>query len=94
MENYIKSYSPIDNIKPCGKYPNIFIYANINDTLTPYKETIMYYNLMKDVEVYKNKEKELLLFIDDKFGHKQGTKYNDHNYVYSLIFNTILKTIQ
>ncbi len=93
MDDYIKSYSPIDNIKPCGKYPNIFIYANINDTLTPYKETMMYYNLMKDVEVYKNKEKELLLFIDDKFGHKQGTKYNDHNYVFSLVFNMLLKFI-
>ena len=87
----IKSYSPIENIQLCKKYPNIFIYSNLNDTLTPYKETIKYYNLMKDVDVFKNKERDLLIFVDDKFGHKQGTKFNDHNYIYSLIFNMLNK---
>ena len=87
----IKSYSPVENIQTCKKYPNIFIYSNLNDTLTPYKETMKYYDLMKEVDVFKNKERDLLIFVDDKFGHKQGTKFNDHNYIYSLIFNMLNK---
>ena len=50
-----------------------------------------YYDLMKEVDVFKNKERDLLIFVDDKFGHKQGTKFNDHNYIYSLIFNMLNK---
>ena len=87
----IRSYSPIENIQSCKKYPNLFIYSNLNDTLTPYKETMKYYHLMKDVDVFKNKERDLLIFVDDKFGHKQGTKFNDHNYIYSLVFNMLNK---
>lgn len=87
----IKSYSPVENIQTCKKYPNIFIYSNLNDTLTPYKETMKYYDLMKNVDVFKNKERDLLIFVDDKFGHKQGTKMNDHNYIYSLVFNMLNK---
>ena len=87
----IKSYSPVENIQTCKKYPNIFIYSNLNDTLTPYKETMKYYDLMKEVDVFKNKERDLLIFVDDKFGHKQGTKFNDHNYIYSLVFNMLNK---
>lgn len=90
----IKSYSPIENIQACKKYPNIFIYSNLNDTLTPYKETMKYYNLMKEVDVFKNKERDLLIFMDDKFGHKQGTKFNDHNYIYSLVFNMLNKYLE
>jgi len=44
---YLQSYDPLSNINPDGLYPNIFIYTNKNDTLVPYKESVMYYNALK-----------------------------------------------
>ena len=49
--------------------------------------------IKEKIKVFKEKKKELFLFVDDKFGHKQGTKINDHNYVFTLIFNALLKII-
>ena len=94
VHDYIKSYSPIDNIKPCAKYPNIFIYANLNDTLTPYKETLMYHDKMKEVEVFKNNERDMIIYLNDKFGHNQGSSLKDVNYTFSLIFSALDKYIK
>lgn len=93
VKKYIKSYSPIDNIQKCAKYPNVLIYANLNDTLTPFKETLTYYNLMKEVDVYKNKERDLNVYLDERFGHVQGTKLYDHNFTFAMIFATLEKYI-
>ena len=94
VHDYIKSYSPVDNIRQCANYPNIFIYANLNDTLTPYKETLMYYDKMKEVEVFKNNEKDINVYLNDKFGHNQGSSLNDSNYTFSLIFSALDKYIK
>lgn len=93
--DYIQSYSPYQNIKPCGNYPNMFIYSNLNDTLVPYKEPYMYYKKMVNtVNVYKEGEKDILLHIEDKFGHSQGTASSDYLKTISTIYATIEKYIK
>ena len=93
--DFISSYSPYQNIKPDGNYPNLFIYSNLNDTLVPYTEPYIYYkSLKKDVTVYQKEEKELLLHIEDKFGHIQGSSKKDIYDQYSLIFAFLDKHIK
>lgn len=93
--DYIESYSPYQNIMKHGNYPHMFIYSNLNDTLVPYTEPYMYYHaLCKEADVYKNKEKDICLHIEDKFGHSQGSSLKDKNYQYALIFAFIQKYIK
>jgi oligopeptidase B len=91
IEKYIHSYAPLENIKHDGNYPNIFIYTNLNDTLVPYVEPLSYYNHMKNLEVYKSGNKNISLYIDLRFGHKQGTLLKDRAEHYALLFNYLLK---
>jgi oligopeptidase B len=92
--DYIMSYSPYQNIKQCGNYPHMFIYSNLNDSLVPYKEPYMYYKKMINVDVYKNNKKDILLHIDDKFGHNQGSSNSDYLKTISTIFSVINKYIK
>lgn len=94
MKEYIQSYSPIENINNCAKYPNIFIYANLNDTLTPYKETVQYVKKMENVDVFKNGSRDLLVYLDEKFGHKQGTKLCDKYYIFALVLSAMKKYLE
>lgn len=89
--SYIKSYAPLHNIKKNGSYPHIFIYSNLNDTLVPYKESILYYEQMKEVDVFKNKKRDLQLFIDPLFGHNQGSSKKDKLTSYARIIDMILQ---
>ena len=92
--DYIMSYSPYQNIKHEGDYPPMLIYSNLNDTLVPYTEPYIYYNyLIKHVDVYKNKQKDLYLHIEDKFGHSQGSSLADKQYQYAILFTFIEKYI-
>ena len=92
--DYIMSYSPYQNIKKDGDYPHMFIYSNINDTLVPYTEPYMYYQyLMNHVDVYKTKQKNLYLHIEDKFGHSQGSSLKDKQSQYAILFTFIEKYI-
>ena len=93
-KEYIYSYSPYQNIQNCGNYPNMFIYSNLNDSLVPYKEPYMYYKKLKEnVNVFKNNEKDIHLYIDDKFGHNQGSSYSDYSHLFSILFSVIEKYI-
>jgi len=89
--SYLKSYAPLYNIQKNGSYPNIFIYSNLNDTLVPYKESILYYEQMKEVDVFKEKKRDLQLFIDPLFGHEQGSSIKDKLTSYSRIIDMILQ---
>ena len=93
MVEYIKSYSPLDNIQYDLLYPNIFIYANVYDTLVPYIESIEYYNKMNECEVFKNKGREISLFIDNKFGHTQGSSIQSKIESFSIIFDQLFRYI-
>lgn len=92
--DYIQSYSPFQNIDPNGDYPHLFIYSNLNDTLVPYNEPLMYYKSLKqNVEVFKENKKDLYLHIEDKFGHNQGSSLKDKEYQQALLFTFIEKYI-
>ena len=41
--DYMSSYDPIKNIDLSAKYPNIYIYSNIEDTLVLYDQVLKYY---------------------------------------------------
>jgi hypothetical protein len=72
----------------------MFIYSNLNDSLVPYKEPYMYYKKLKEnVNVFKNNEKDIHLYIDDKFGHNQGSSYSDYSHLFSILFSVIEKYI-
>ena len=73
-ETYIKKYDPMLNIDTNKDYPNIFIYSNFNDTLVSYKEPLKYYLKIKEANVFKNKEKDIMLNINLKYGHTQSSK--------------------
>jgi hypothetical protein len=59
--------------------------------LVPYKESILYYEQMKEVDVFKNKKRDLQLFIDPLFGHIQGSSKKDKLTSYARIMDMILQ---
>ena len=91
--NYIKKYDPIRNIDMKAKYPNIYIYSNLEDTLVEYKEPLNYYMKIKDADVFKNKERNLLMHINLKYGHMQSSKryegLDEFGVYYSMIINQL-----
>ena len=93
-ENYIKKYSPFLQIKKELNYPNIFIFSNLYDSQTPYNESFSYYNKIKECDVFKNNKKDLIYYLNDKYGHKQSSKKIEQYYDYSCYFSIILKYIK
>ena len=91
--DYIKKYDPIINIDTKAKYPNIYIYSNLEDTLVEYKEPLNYYMKIKHADVFKNKERNLMMHINLKYGHMQSSKryegLNEFGVYYSLIINQL-----
>jgi protease II len=93
IHKYIDSYSPLNHINKTAKYPNIFIYTNVNDTLVPFNGPVLYYNTMKEVDVFKNKEKDISIFIDSQFGHTQGSSTQKKIESYAMIFDQLTRYI-
>ena len=91
VKDYIHSYAPLEHIQPKGNYPHMLIYTNRQDTLVPYKEPLAYYQAMKKVEVYRNREKDLSFCLDPRFGHLQGTLLKDKCDHYGMLFGYVLK---
>ena len=89
----IQKYDPILNIDLDKPYPNIFIYTNYYDTLVPYKEPVAYYNKIKNAEVFK-KDKEISIFVDNKFGHTQGSSSESNMKSFAIIFDQLYRYIQ
>ena len=89
---YLESYDPLSHINVNGNYPNIFIYTNLNDTLVPYKEPLMYYEALKKVNVFKENKKELNLFIDPLYGHIQGSSSMKKQESFARIIDVIYKS--
>lgn len=91
--NYMKKYDPMNNIDLSNKYPNIFIYSNLEDTLVEYKEPFNYYMKIKEADVFKNNEREILMNINLKYGHVQSSKryegLNEFAIYYSILINTL-----
>ena len=89
----IKEYAPIQNIDLDKLYPNIFIYTNYYDTLVPYTEPLAYYNAIKKAKVFTNNVKEVNLFIDNKYGHTQGSSLDTRIDSYAVIFDQLYNII-
>lgn len=85
---------PIKNINLSHNYPNIFIYTNYYDTLVPYKEPLNYYNAIKEARVFRENEKEVNIYIDNKYGHVQGSSTESKIHMYSIIFGQLNKYIK
>ena len=83
---------PIENINLSHDYPNIFIYTNFYDTLVPYREPLRYYNAIKEAHVFK--EKKVNIYIDNKYGHTQGSSEESKVYIYSIIFDQLNQFIE
>jgi len=92
--NYMKKYSPVDNIDITKNYPNIFIYSNINDTLVRYIEPYKYYNNIKYASVFESREKTLLMKINMKYGHTQSSKRYESMEELAELYQLILHFIQ
>jgi oligopeptidase B len=93
IEKYIDSYSPLKNINKTALYPNIFIYTNVFDTLVPFNGPLLYYNTMKEVDVFKNKQREISILLDQQFGHTQGSSVEKKTESYAIIFDQLLRYI-
>lgn len=90
----MKRYSPQDNIDYKKKYPNIFIYSNLNDTLVPYLEPFNYYLKIKGADVFTNKERDIIMNMKLKYGHMQSSKRYEHLYEYAEYYAIILNYIK
>jgi len=93
VHDYIQSYAPLEHIRTDAVYPNLLIYTNLNDTLVPYKEPLLYYKSLQKVESYKNGSRNLSFYMDPRFGHHQGTHLKDIWEHYGLLFTYVLKYI-
>lgn len=89
-KQYMELYDPLKNINPDGDYPNIYIYTNINDTLVPYKHPLSYYTELK--KKVKN-PKEINIYIENKYGHTQGSAVSDKHRSISQIYAQIERFI-
>ena len=87
--NYIRSYDPIHHINKDGLYPNIFIYSNLNDTLVSYKQSLLYYEKMKELSVFKDNIKKIDIHIDLLYGHTQGSSLSEKSRSYAEIYSKI-----
>ena len=90
----IKKQSPYLQVKKDKSYPNVFMYANIYDSLTPYSEGYNYYHKLKECDVFKNNKRDLVYFLNDKYGHKQSSKKLEKIYDFACFFTVITKYIQ
>ena len=87
----MKSYDPMLNINPNAKYPNIYIYSNLNDTLVQYDQVLKYYERINKSKVFINQERKALLNMKLKYGHTQATKKNEKKSETAEIYSLILK---
>lgn len=93
VHDYMKRYSPQDNIDYKKKYPNIFIYSNLNDTLVPYLEPFNYYLKMKGADVFTSGERDIIMNMKLKYGHSQSSKRYEYLYEYAEYYAIILNYI-
>ena len=89
--DYMSSYDPIKNIDLSAKYPNIYIYSNIEDTLVLYDQVLKYYLKIKDSSVFSVQDKFALLKINLKYGHTQSTKKTEGFKETAEIYSMIIK---
>jgi len=87
--DYIKSYSPYNNIK-AKKYPNMLFTAGLNDT------RVEYWNALKSVaklRALKTDNNILLLKTDLYAGHNSYTGYYNYfdyeAFIYAFILNNL-----
>lgn len=93
-EKYIKSYDPYLNINLNHNYPNIFIYSNTDDSITMFQESLKYYNKIKEAHVFTEGTKNVNLYMDTKYGHTQGSSFNERNKIFATIFSLIDKYVK
>lgn len=89
--DYMLSYDPIRNINPNNKYPNLLIFSNKNDTLVGYWVPYNYYEKIKESQVYKSGDKDVLLDIKTKYGHKGSSDKFESMTDIAEIYSTVIK---
>jgi oligopeptidase B len=89
---HVEDIDPIRHINLDHNYPNIFIYTNYYDTLVPFKEPLTYYKAIKEANVFK-KDKKVNIYIDNKYGHLQGSSNESKTHTFSIIFDQLNKYI-
>ena len=84
---YMKSYSPYDNVK-AQKYPNLLFFTALNDTRVGYWEPA---KMVAKLRAMKTDDKILLLKTDFSSGHGGGSGryagFRDSAYKLALIYN-------
>jgi oligopeptidase B len=63
--DYMKSYSPIDNLRK-GEYPATMIIGGVNDGQVPFRETA---KLFAHLQHYKTDDRPLVFHVNNKSGH-------------------------
>ncbi|WP_195909992.1 S9 family peptidase [Rickettsiales endosymbiont of Trichoplax sp. H2] len=89
--NYIKSYSPYDNVKS-QQYPSIFVTSGLNDPRVTYWESAKWVAKLREFNISNN---PILLYTEMNSGHNgQSGRYNSLKEVarfYTFIFNELNK---
>lgn len=88
--NYIKSYSPYQNIKKQG-YPNMLFFAGYNDIQTPY------WQIAKSVAMYRenNTSNSLILFNTNmSSGHRGSVNSSDNTKNLAAKYSIILQSLK
>lgn len=90
----IKKQSPYLQVKKDLKYPHIFMYANIYDSLTPYTEGFNLYHKLKECDVFKSNQRDLIYHLNTKYGHTQASKSREQHREFAIYMAIILKYIK
>ena len=83
-------YSPYDNIDLTKKYPNIYLYGNLNDSRVSYWEPLKFYARIRKSNCFQNGEREINIHINTQFGHSQSSERYEELEEYSKLYSTIL----
>ena len=90
----IKKYSPYLQVDKEKEYPNIYIFSNLYDSKTPYNEGYSYYHKLKECDVFKNNKKDLIYYLNNKYGHHQASKHLENKYEMACFFTIIMNYIK
>ena len=88
--DYMLKYSPYDNIDLTKRYPNIYLYGNLNDSRVSYWEPLKYYARIRKSNCFQSGEREINIHINTQFGHSQSSERYEELEEYAKLYSTIL----
>ena len=88
--DYMLQYSPYDNIQFDKKYPNIYIYGNLEDSRVSYWEPLKYFSKIRKSAVFLSGESKINMQINTDFGHSQSSERYEELREQATLYSVII----